>query len=99
MLPGKIVLSLGPGGEFSRHSEGDFIRLRDGRILFIYSRFTQSYRDDAPSDLVGMTSADEGESWSKPRVIIPASQFGVDNVMSVSLLRMQNDDIGLFFIV
>ena len=96
MLPGKIVLSLGPDGEFSRHSEGDFIRLNDGRILFIYSRFTQSYHDDAPSDLVALTSEDEGETWSEPRIIIAASQFGVDNVMSVSLLRMQNGDIGLF---
>ena len=42
MLPGKIVLSLAPGNDFSRHSEGDFIRLCDGRILFIYSRFTES---------------------------------------------------------
>ena len=56
MLPGKIVLSLGPGNGFSRHSEGDFIRLRDGRILFIYSRFTESFADDAPSDLDALTS-------------------------------------------
>ena len=47
MLPGKIVLSLAPGNDFCRHSEGDFIRLCDGRILFIYSRFTESFQDDA----------------------------------------------------
>lgn len=99
MLPGKIVLSLAPGNDFSRHSEGDFIRLRDGRILFIYSRFTESFQDAAPSDLVALTSCDEGETWSDPRVVLPASLHGEKNVMSVSLLRMQNGDIGLFYIV
>ena len=99
MDSGRIVLSLAPGGEFSRQSEGDFIRLRDGRILFIYSRFTQSYHDDAPSDLVAMTSADEGETWSEPRTVISAAQYRTKNVMSVSLMRMQNGDIGLFYIV
>lgn len=94
-----IVASWGPNEKYSRHSEGDFLRLKDGRIMFVYSRFTESYSDGAPSDLVAAYSSDEGESWSEPETIIPASLFETDNVMSVSLMRMQNGDVGLFYIV
>ena len=95
----RIVASWGPDEKFSRHSEGDFLRLKDGRILFVYSRFTESYDDGAPSDLVASYSGDEGESWSEPVVVIPASMYNTQNVMSVSLMRMLNGDVGLFYIV
>lgn len=94
-----IVASWGPDQKYSRHSEGDFLRLNDGRILFVYSRFTESYDDGAPSDLVASYSNDEGETWTEPEDVIPASLFKTDNVMSVSLMRMQNGDVGLFYIV
>lgn len=94
-----IVVSWGPNEKYSRHSEGDFLRLNDGRILFVYSRFTESYDDGAPSDLVACWSGDEGETWSEPEIIIPASLYNAENVMSVSLMRMQNGDVGLFYIV
>lgn len=94
-----IVASWGPDKQYSRHSEGDFLRLKDGRILFVYSRFTESYSDGAPSDLVATYSSNEGEHWTDPSVIIPASMYNTDNVMSVSLMRMLNGDIGLFYIV
>lgn len=98
-MPNQIVATWGPDEKYSRHSEGDFLRLNDGRILFIYSRFTGSYDDGAPSDLVATYSSDEGETWTKPVTAIPASLFGTDNVMSVSLMRMRNGDVGLFYIV
>lgn len=94
-----IVASFGPDGQYTRHSEGAFIRLLDGRIMFVYSRFTGSQRDDAPSDLVAIYSSDEGETWTEARSVIRAAQYNTKNVMSVSLLRMQNGDIGLFYIV
>jgi len=94
-----IVASWGPDEKYSRHSEGDFLRLKDGRILFIYSRFTESYDDGAPSDLVAAFSCNEGETWSEPETVIPAAMYGAKNVMSVSLLRMANGDVGLFYIV
>jgi len=92
-----IVLSFAPDKTHPRHSEGSFIRLNDGKILFIYSRFNQGDHDDSPSDLVAITSADEGETWSEPVVTLPASRHGTSNVMSVSLERMANGDIGLFY--
>ena len=94
-----IVKTMAPDGRFTRNSEGAFLRLKDGRILFIYSRFTQSFADDAPSDLAAMFSADEGETWTEPVEAIAASRYGAKNVMSVSLLRMRNGDVGLFYIV
>lgn len=95
----RIVASWGPDSHTSRHSEGDFLRMNDGRLLFVYSRFTESYDDGAPSDLVASWSSDEGETWSDPIVVLPASLYNTRNVMSVSLLRMKNGDVGLFYIV
>ncbi|NLE68964.1 MAG: exo-alpha-sialidase [Clostridiales bacterium] len=95
----RTVLLLPPGGEITRQSEGSFLRLKDGGILFVWSRFLGDWIDDAPSDILGITSYDEGESWSEPRTLITGRQFGVDNVMSCSLLRMANGDLGLYYLV
>ena len=94
-----IVASWGPDKKYSRHSEGDFLRLNDGRIMFVYSRFTDRYTDEAPSDLVVSYSDDEGESWSEPITLISASLYNTGNVMSVSAMRMNNGDVGIFYIV
>ena len=75
------------------------MRLNDGGILFVYSRFNGDWLDDAPSDIVGITSYDEGETWTEPRVYISAKQFNTENVMSCTLLRMENGDLGVFYLV
>lgn len=95
----RITASIGPDGTYTRHSEGSFAYSAQGSIVFIYSRFMGGKGDDAPSDLVRIESTDGGESWSGPETVIRAKEFGVSNVMSVSLLAMQNGDIGCFFIV
>ena len=48
-VPGveKIRL-LPPGPGNARNSEGDFIQLKDGRILFVYTHFTGGGSDHAP---------------------------------------------------
>ena len=97
-MKSKTTASFGPDNIYTRHSEGDFIRLKDGRILFVYSRFTGGAHDDSPSDLAFCISGDEGETWSQPETLIHASDFGVKNIMSVSLLRMENGDLGVFFL-
>lgn len=94
---GHIVLDLRPNDEYTRHSEGSFIRLSDGRIMYAYSRFTDNVNDDAPSHIAVCFSSDEGESWSEPKLIFDPSDFSSHNIMSVSMLRMQNGDIGMFF--
>ena len=94
-----IVRSFGPGEVYTRHSEGAFLRMKDGGIYFAYSRFTESGSDAAPSNIVSMVSYDEGETWTEPVTIIDASEHGAKNVMSVSMMRMLNGDMGLFYIV
>lgn len=80
-----------------RNSEGDFIKLKDGRILFVYSRFIGgSGSDHAPAQLVGRYSADEGISWTENDQVI-VDKEGDMNVMSVSLLRLRNDKIALVY--
>ena len=96
----RITCTLGRGGGVSRMSEGSFLRLKDGSILFALCRFTDEMgHDDGACDLAYIVSKDEGESWSQPEILLRAKEFGVSNIMSVSLLRMQNEDLGLFFLV
>lgn len=94
-----IVKSFGPGEVYTRHSEGAFLRRKDGGIYFAYSRFTESGSDAAPSNIVSMVSYDEGETWSEPVKVNDAAEHDTKNVMSVSLMRMENGDLGLFYIV
>ena len=44
-----VALELPPGPDNPRNSEGAFMPLKDGRIMFAYSRFTGSFSDHAPS--------------------------------------------------
>jgi hypothetical protein len=81
-----------------RNSEGDFITLKDGRILFIYSHYTGTSGDDhGNAFLAGRYSSDQGKTWTQEDVKI-VDQEGDMNVMSVSLLRLQNGEIGLFYL-
>lgn len=94
-----ITASFGPVGGNTRNSEGAFLRMKDGGIYFAFSRFTRSQNDDAPSDIAAIRSYDEGETWTEPETVITAASFGTNNIMSVSMLRMTNGDMGLFHIV
>jgi hypothetical protein len=92
-----VKLKLEPSDFNPRNSEGDFIRLKDGRILFIYSHFTNGAGDNSSAYLASRYSFDNGETWSKnDKTVLP--QEGKLNVMSVSLLRLDNDNIALFYL-
>ncbi|WP_437193150.1 exo-alpha-sialidase [Planctomicrobium sp. SH527] len=94
----KVVLQLAPGENNSRNSEGDFIQLNDGRILFIYSHFTTGRGGDHDSaDLRERISTDGGKTWSDSERVVIKSDDGL-NVMSVSLLRLQDGRIALFYL-
>jgi len=97
-LKKEYVLRLLPGNDNPRNSEGDFITLRDGRILFVYSHYTGTSADDhAHAFLAGRYSSDNGKSWTNEDEVI-VGQEGKMNVMSVSLLRLQNGEIALFYL-
>ncbi|CAG5018590.1 hypothetical protein DYBT9275_06032 [Dyadobacter sp. CECT 9275] len=92
-----LVLRLSPGEDNPRNSEGDFVTLKDGRILFIYSHFTgKSSSDFAGAYLASRYSSDGGKTWSDKDQIVVKNDAGM-NVMSVSLLRLKNGEIALFY--
>ena len=93
----EITLSLQPKEGNPRNSEGDFIQLKDGNILFIYTHFTGGTGDNASAHLAGRISSDKGKTWTSEDENILANEGGM-NIMSVSLLRLDNDEIALFYL-
>ena len=92
------VLKLEPDKNNPRNSEGDFITLKDGRILFIFSRFTGTDGGDfGHAYLAGRYSSDRGKTWSKEDRLVVKQEAAV-NTMSVSLLRLKNGAIALFYL-
>ncbi len=96
---GKTVLELPPVRGNPRNSEGAFIRLSDGRILFVYSKFVgDTAQDHAPSCIAARVSSDNGDTFTgEDRIIFRQEDYAAQNVMSVSLLPMLDGAIGLFF--
>lgn len=90
-----VLLPPEPGNP--RNSEGDFIQLKDGRIMFIYTHFTGGGGDHNAAHLSARYSSDYGRTWTqKDKVIIPNE--AEMNVMSVSLLRLNTGEIALFYV-
>ena len=80
-----------------RNSEGDFIMLKNGIMMFVYSRFTGGTADDARADLAAIYSGDRGKTWSLRYEPVLENE-GRKNVMSVSLLRLSENEIALFYL-
>ena len=93
----EIALRLEPKEGNQRNSEGDFIQLKDGRILFVYTHFTKGTGDNAGAHLAGRYSADDGKTWTTEDITILGNEGGM-NVMSVSLFRLADDKIALFYL-
>jgi len=90
------ITLLKPTAGHPRKSEGGFIQLQDGRILFVYSRFSVSGRDFAPSDLAGRYSGDDGRTWTREDTLILDNE-GKMNTMIASLQRLTSGKILLFY--
>jgi hypothetical protein len=80
-----------------RNSEGDFILLKNGLLMFVYSRFTGGTADDARAELAAIYSGDGGRTWSLRYEPILQDE-GKKNVMSVSLLRLPEGEIAMFYL-
>ena len=95
---GHIIMDLPPAADNPRNSEGSFLALKDGRILFVYTRYDGDNPGDyAPADIYAITSDDEGASWTEPAKLLDRKLDNAQNVMSVSLVRLNNGDIGLVY--
>lgn len=81
-----------------RNSEGDVLVLNDGRYISVYSRFDLSTTDQAPASIRGKISSDNtGKEWGNEFIVSP--NIGTQNVLSVSLLRIDAITIHCFFLV
>lgn len=88
-----------PNESDNRNSEGTFIRLKNHDILFVYTRYRGNGKDDhCEADLYGLLSSDNGESFGEPFLMFSREDVGADNIMSFSLMRMKNGNIGLFYL-
>lgn len=92
---GKEVAFLNTGVCNPRNGEGTFARLKDGTILHVYTEYYgEDWADCSIARLSAITSKDEGESWSKPYVILEKDK-NAQNYMSPTLLRLPNGDLGM----
>ena len=96
-MSNQIVHELNPTPEFPRQSEGSFVTLKDGTILFAYSRFTTGGSDLAAADIAMIRSSDGGVTWSESELMI--QNTGDMNVMSVSFLRLSDGRIAMFYCI
>lgn len=95
-----IVLELSPQQNNPRNSEGDFIRLLNGRILFIYTHYIEGKGEDHDrAYLAARYSDDDGETWSQNDLKIIDCEPHQRNLMSVSLLRLHSGSIALFYLI
>lgn len=99
---GTIVAEFPPNMEEKncRNSEGAFFPLPDKRILFVYSRFGgEGWEDWACSDIGFAISKDQGRTFEKKGILMTCKEEKAKNIMSLSLIPMENGDIGLFYLV
>jgi Neuraminidase (sialidase) len=88
---------LDPTPEHPRSTEGGFVTLKSGRILFEYSQFSEGQHDYSPSAIARIYSDDQGLTWSQPEVVVPTGKY--QNIMSVTLLRLASGRIARFYAV
>ncbi len=89
------LLPPGPGNP--RNTEGSFLKLKDGRLMFVYSRFSgDGPADSGAASLAARYSTDGGRTWTAKDEIVVPNEGGM-NVMSVSLLRLGSGEIALFY--
>ena len=92
-----IHLKLTPDATSTRHSEGDLVRLKDGSLLLVWTRFEAGHGGDHdPASIVGAQVGHPADPWPAPRVLVEAD--GGLNVMSATLRRLSDDRLALFYL-
>lgn len=92
---GREVCMLTTSEKNARNGEGAFIRLSNGKIMYAYSRYnTDDKGDHGKAVIAAVFSNDDGETWGENRDLFTNTDV---NNMCVSLMHMNNGDIGLFY--
>ena len=95
---GRQVNFLGTSEFNQRNGEGAFIKLKDGTIMFGFTEFIgNDWDDDYCAEISYILSEDNGETWSDKKTLFKKPSDS-KNIMSLSFLRMNNDDLGAFYI-
>ncbi len=92
---GRIVCCLPTTPANQRNSEGCFIRLKDNSVLYAWSEYYAKGEDLGQADIGCIRSYDDGETWVERRRLYGDGQ---ENLMCPALMRMQNGDLGLFYV-
>ena len=93
-----LVHRIDPTSDYPRNSEGAFVTLKDGTILFAYSQFYGGSGDHSQARIAAITSKDNGMTWLDDPITI-VENIGGFNVMSVSFLRLKSGKIALFYLI
>ena len=81
-----------------RNGESTFARLSDGRICLLFTEYYGAEGDDHDiARLSACYSADEGETWTKPQVMIEKDEKA-QNIMSPSLFNLPDGRLGLIYL-
>ncbi|TWT60771.1 exo-alpha-sialidase [Rubinisphaera italica] len=79
-----------------RYTEGSILALNSGELLFAVTEFRDTTSDFAKARIVSRRSSDGGHTWSEKSVL--QENTGGMNVMSVTLRRLPNDSIAMFYL-
>jgi len=88
----EITLLLKPRPGNPKNFSGDFIRLKDGKILYLYAYGVGDIvADDAPHCTVARYSSDDGKTWTSDDIVQHIEG-------GLSLLRLPDGRIALFYL-
>ncbi|WP_166831655.1 exo-alpha-sialidase [Thalassoroseus pseudoceratinae] len=79
-----------------RYTEGSIVALGNGDLLFAVTEFQDGGSDFAKAHIVARRSSDGGRTWGEKKVL--QENTGGMNVMSVTLRRLPDGSIGLFYL-
>ena len=81
-----------------RNGEGTFVRLKDDRILYVYTKYLgEDWHDHAIAALYAIYSEDEGYTWTTPTLFLEKDEQA-ENIMSPSIFRMQSGELGMVYL-
>lgn len=94
---GKEVCFLAVNDREPRKGEGSFVRLRNGDVMYVYTDYREGRADHSSASLSACISSDGGESFGAPYTLIEKDE-SAENIMSVSLFRMNDGNIGMVYL-
>lgn len=95
----ELVCHISTGENNPRNSEGDFIALKNGDILHVYTHYYGKSGDDhATAYLASRRSSDGGKTWSAEDKTELENE-GKLNMMSVTCRRLADGRIALLYLV